>query len=484
MSDFKHQPIGAPEGSSDSSVARACAQLSRWTGLELYGSAPRRVEEFLQTRAAQLGYASQVEYIEFLSAQKPTDPEAQRLINLVTNGLTCFWRDLPQLDALRAVLEESSQAKADAAALKIWCAGCSTGEEAYTVAMMAVEAGVPVEVLGSDINTDSLQQAVAGVFGEWSLRRTRADYRARYFDQVGPARWAVRPELRRMVRFERHNILTPAPRPSDGGGWDIILCRNVMIYFSQSATETVLRLFSAALNPDGYLLLGSSEQLHTGGVIEGVMPFRAARRGGGFVYRLRRTPPGKTVFFSTPERALAEGNPAQTLDLTTLSSLEEITSDVRDDSPAHPAAERLFEMALEHLRAGHHEAAIACCEASASYDPFICENYCLMGYLLHQSGAYSQALSTYRKALFLEPFNWPAALEGGRISLHLGDEMTARRLLRQTLEGVEAGRARSTQMEQLACVMTQAITDEREAREFCARWLARLQPGEPDEFAD
>lgn len=480
MTDSEPQKSAAFRNAKNASVTQACALLSTWTGMELRGSAPRRVEEFLSIRAEHLGYTATMDYVAFLKTQSPTDPEPQQLTNLVTNGLTCFWRDTPQLHALGEVFAKLGKARARTGSkrpINVWCAGCSTGEEAYTVAMIGVDQDVAIHVLGTDINTESLRHAHQGIYGDWSLRRTDTTHQTRYFEQVGDGQWAITESLGECVEFERHNILTDAPSPPGGGKWDVILCRNVLIYFSESATQTVLRLFAERLDPNGYLLLGSSEQLHTGNLSEALVPFRAARQGGGFVYRLRATPPGRTVGFSlrksksthTPQINVPAVSPRY------VSSLEEETSDVGFQRTSEETAEHLLKTAIDHLANERMEAALACCEASASYDPFVPENYCLMAYMLSHEGASSQALATYRKALFLEPLNWIAALETGRIYLRIQDANRARRALRQALEGLHSDHPISPGMTRLAGAMSDAMTDADSAETFCTQYLERLR---------
>lgn len=492
MRNSELQNSAAPDPAQRASVAQACALLSTWTGIELRGSAPRRVGEFLSMRAEHLGYASTMDYVAFLKTQVPTAPEPQQLTNLVTNGLTCFWRDTPQLNALGTVFAELGRARAragDPRPINVWCAGCSTGEEAYTVAMIGVDQGVGIHVLGTDINTESLNHAHCGVYGDWSLRRTDPQHHNRYFERVADGQWAITQSLSERVEFRRHNILSPAPLPPDGAKWDVILCRNVLIYFSERAMQTVMRLFAERIEADGYLLLGSSEQLHTGSLAEELVPFRAARQGGGFVYRLRRTPPGSTVGFSLSKPSATQTPQLHTPAIGTRfpdpysgaftpphsSSLEEVTSDVGFQPSSQEAAEHLLESAIEHLAQGRMEAALACCEASASYDPFVPENYCLMGYMLGREGAFSQALATYRKALFLEPFNWVAALESGRIYMRIQDPTRARRAFRQALEGLRSGQPLSAGMARLGAAMSHAMTDASSAERFAERSMEQLR---------
>ncbi|AWV91268.1 CheR family methyltransferase [Bradymonas sediminis] len=480
MTDFHPKINAASEAPQCPSVLQACSLLSTWTGMELRGSAPRRVEEFLSIRAEHLGYASTLDYVAFLKTQSPTDEEPQQLTNLVTNGLTCFWRDTPQLNALGTVFANLGKARAEAGdhrPITVWCAGCSTGEEAYTVAMIGVDNGVPIQVLGTDINTESLEHAHRGVYGDWSLRRTSPLHHTRYFEHTADGQWAITQSLSDLVEFRRHNILSPPPLPRGGGKWDVILCRNVLIYFSETAIQTVLRLFSEGLNPEGYLLLGSSEQLHTGDMAKELVPFRAARQGGGFVYRLSVTPPGRTVGFALrpPESSPVPKLKSPAMPPKYSTSLEEVTSDIGIQHSSQEAAELLLENAIDHLVDGRMEASLACCEASASYDPFVPETYCLMAYMLGLEGACSQALATYRKTLFLDPMNWVAALESARIYLRIQDPIRAKRALRQALEGLRSEPHLSAGMTRLNRALTQAMTDPESAEAFSKQYLERLR---------
>lgn len=397
-------------------VGVASQLIGEWTGFELNESAPRRIKEFLERRAAILGYPALALYLEDLRTADERDPEPQRLINLVTNGLTAFWRDAPQLEAMRAAIRDGFSTLNRP--VRIWCAGSSTGEEAYTVAMIALEEGIRVEVLGTDINTDFLHHAAIGLYADWSLRRLDEKRKSRFFVR-DDEQWAVRNELLSMVEFQRHNLLSDPPP----GLWDIILCRNVLIYHSTEATQRVVENFAAALAQDGFLMMGSSEQLQDDWNL-----FRTSQHGGGFLYRHANRTPGSTMpvpvlsdeFFAPPE-------------LAPISSLEEETIDVEDDE----AVIRLLRSGIEHQESGHRESALACYEAAAGYDPFVPDTYLLMGIALEASGARAKAAESYQKALFINPYNWLAAFKLAQTHESLGDALRARQAYRQALEGMQ-----------------------------------------------
>lgn len=416
-------------------VLRACALIESWVGVKLNGAAPDRLYEFLERRASTLGFYDPADYVTHAEKLSIDAPEARRLVNLVTNGLTAFWRDAPQLDAVRLAMEQIAQ-KRDTSAhpLAIWCAGCATGEEAYTLSMIAHEAAVPTIILGTDVNSDFLSHARDGHYGEWSLRRLDARRARDYFVHHDGGTFDIAPALRQRVYFRQHNLLEKPPLAPSLHGWDLILCRNVLIYFAEFATRRVIDNFSEVLQTNGYLMLGSSEQL-TSYYPEGhYAPFRATRHGAGFVYRLRATPPGATVhnFPLVIEQDLSY----ETLrDLANGSSSELDEDTVELDQ--REAVQELLESGVQHLMNNNdRDSALACFEAAAGYDPFVPNAYFLIGLLLRDN-ARKHAIDALRKALFLNPLHWLASFELAR--LHEGENEIARARLayRQTLEGLD-----------------------------------------------
>jgi chemotaxis protein methyltransferase CheR len=231
-------------------------------------------------------------YLEILRGEDGDD-ELRRLLPLVTVGKTSFFRDERQFRALDALLPRLlARPRGGGRRLAIWSAGCATGEEPYSIAMSLAEAGAlpeHVEILATDVNPEAVAHAARGAYESRRLREIPDALRARYFD-VEDERPHVRPALRRYIAAIRaHNLVSAVfPRPSDGGGWDIVFCRNVIIYFDTPTTQQVLTLFHGNLVPGGYLFLGYSESLFR--LFEG---FELTEVAGAFVYRrpeVRMTP--------------------------------------------------------------------------------------------------------------------------------------------------------------------------------------------------
>jgi chemotaxis protein methyltransferase CheR len=223
------------------------------------------------------------------------DEELRRLLPLVTVGKTSFFRDERQFRALDALLPSLvARARGGGRRIAIWSAGCATGEEPYSIAMALAEAGAEpehVELLATDVNPEAVAQATRGMYDARRMRDIPERLRERHFDRDGE-RFHVRAALRRYIAAIRpHNLVSAVfPRPTDGG-WDVIFCRNVIIYFDTPTTQGVLTQFHNALAPGGYLFLGYSESLFR--LFEG---FELTEVAEAFLYRrpdagLRITPP-------------------------------------------------------------------------------------------------------------------------------------------------------------------------------------------------
>jgi chemotaxis protein methyltransferase CheR len=217
------------------------------------------------------------------------DEELRRLLPLVTVGKTSFFRDGRQFAALEAVLPGLlARPRAGGRRVAIWSAGCATGEEPYSIAMTAAEAGAgpeQAEILATDVNPEAVAYAARGEYEPRKLRDVPEPLLSRYFDPHDD-RHLVRSSLRNLLTAIRpHNLVSSVfPRPSASGGWDVIFCRNVIIYFDTATTQQVLTQFHEALAPGGYLFLGYSESLFR--LFEG---FELTEVAGAFLYRRSRT---------------------------------------------------------------------------------------------------------------------------------------------------------------------------------------------------
>ncbi len=206
------------------------------------------------------------ELVQHLKARK--NPELERSIaEAMTINETSFFRDSRPFELLRAdLLPKLIEARRIARGLRFWSAACSTGQEAYSLAMLLHEhfpalAGWKIRIEGTDICGEVVERAQAGCFHRIEINRgLPASFVVRYFDHVGED-WTIKPEIRRMCNFRQANLCaTPLPFNRADDRFDLIFLRNVMLYFSQETRKALLVGIHKLLAPDGILFLGSSEQ--------------------------------------------------------------------------------------------------------------------------------------------------------------------------------------------------------------------------------
>jgi len=204
------------------------------------------------------GMASFGEYLDLLETGDAAT--RQEFVNAMTTNLTRFFREAGHFELLAKLLREHRPP----GKLSVWCAGCSTGEEAYTIAITAIEAlgaaASSFRLFATDIDTDVLRKAEAGVYPAEAAQDMEPGRLRRFFLQgtgSNAGKIRVRPEVRQLVRFEQHN-LRGAEWPQ-AGSFHAIFCRNVLIYFDQPSQHEVLERFATCLQPDGLLFAGHSE---------------------------------------------------------------------------------------------------------------------------------------------------------------------------------------------------------------------------------
>jgi chemotaxis protein methyltransferase CheR len=204
------------------------------------------------------------DYYRFIRYDRRAEDELSAIMDVLTVNETYFFREQNQLKAFsEEILEELKTVNRDRRTLRVWSAGCSTGEEPYTIAMLIHEkgnfAGWDIEVHGSDINQRVLQAARQGVYRKNSFRTTEPYYLDRYF--VGEdSSYRIGDAARKYVNFSCLNLLDPY-KSRFLGKMDVIFCRNVLIYFDNASRRRVIENFYDRLVDGGYLLLGHAESL-------------------------------------------------------------------------------------------------------------------------------------------------------------------------------------------------------------------------------
>lgn len=336
-------------------------------------------------------------------------PALTRLIEEMTVKETYFMREPRELCELdwSALLARARGRGSDV--VRVWVSACATGEEAYTFAMLASEAlgsRPPVSILATDISTAALERARAARYSGRSLRNVPAELSGRYFIGDGPVA-TVKESLREIVRFRTHNIVRDPAPPAGEVPFDVVACRNVLIYFDGPTIERVIASLESALHPDGCLILGvadrvSSTAARAAGVAAAGPPVdRRARR------RTLRRPLG---------REPAGDGVAQP----------------RAPTPRRRTEDRI-EDALTAANRGELEAALATIGQLLVRDPLNSDAYLVRGLAELGLGEPRAAMSSLRRALYLDPSFGVAAFQLGRAHELLGDLEAARLAYRRAL---------------------------------------------------
>jgi chemotaxis protein methyltransferase CheR len=221
-------------------------------------------------RMPRVNAADAQSYFALLNGTGTQTAEMRDLLNEITIGETCFFRSQAQLNALQTVILPELmelRGKAGIRRVRIWSAGCSTGEEPYTLAMFLMEEcekegnAWTFEIAATDLNDRSLETAKAGVYGEHALRNTPEHFRNKYFKAVSGDKLQAKEEVKKKITFSRLNL------SHDGGmklmkRMDLIFCCNVLIYFDEASKSKVVKHFYANLQSGGHLFLGHVETLY------------------------------------------------------------------------------------------------------------------------------------------------------------------------------------------------------------------------------
>ena len=248
--------------SADSSSARHLAALLEvHTGQQLAANRMWRVETVLKSMMRERELATLDDLVTRLMSGK--DPAlAEMVVEALLNNETFFYRDHAVFQLLEAGgLEQLRLARAKEKRLRIWSVGCSTGQEAYSLAMIFADAPTKwadwsIDISATDVSAGAIKRAKDGSFSQFEIQRGLPMMKMiRWFEQEGET-WRVKRDLARRIRFKRQSLLEGQPIP---GRFDVILCRNVLLYFSADRRRDSFSRLADAIAPDGYLLLGAGE---------------------------------------------------------------------------------------------------------------------------------------------------------------------------------------------------------------------------------
>jgi len=246
---------------SDSSSRILAGLLEARTGQQLTMSRRWRIETALSALLRERSISTLDELITILVMGK--EPSlSQQVVEALLNNETYFFRDRSPFDLLaRHALPELAQRRSKSKRLRIWSAGCSTGQEVFSLAMLFAEApeqwlGWTIDILGTDVSTQCIDRARAGTYTQFEVQRGLGiNQMIKWFEEC-PDGWRAVEALRKPLRYQVHNLLEPPPHPGD---FDIVLCRNVLLYLSPDKKALAFERLASAMAEDGWLMLGAGE---------------------------------------------------------------------------------------------------------------------------------------------------------------------------------------------------------------------------------
>lgn len=432
------------------------------------------LERGVLNRMRVLKISTYLDYFNYLSRFHESRQELQKLLQFLTVGETYFFRYGAHFEALRTtVIPELIRRKGEKR-LRIWSAGCSTGEEPYSLAMTIMEA-LPdwqewdIKVFATDINNRALNRSRDGVYSARALRVTEQHYLDRYFDRIGES-YLVRDEVKRLVVFSHLNLQTAQFPDRDGelSELDAIFCRNVMIYFSIATTRKIVEKFAATFHPGGYLFLGHAETM-----IQISTSFERISQCGGFYYRQKI---GQEISRKQPAIPVKERNPAGSGTARLLQTRHAPLPPQRpvpppvaavqsvDDEELYRSAQRLFDaedfglaaqLLFKVLRqnpwhlgalvmqgfilanAGHFQDALAVCGDALAVDDLFADAYFLKGLVLEMSDRSMESVGEYQRAILLNMDFVMSHYNLGKLYFRLGRDREGVRELKNSLKLLE-----------------------------------------------
>lgn len=390
---------------------------------------------------------------------KESEREWKELILLLTVGETFFFRDQGQIALLKnRLLPEIIEYKQSLAiankskpSIRIWSAGCSTGEEAYSLAILLNEvigdcSQWKISILGTDINHESIEKAKRGIYGSWSFRMVKPELQKRYFNQCNNY-WEVSLPIRNMVTFCFGNLQDKFPNyTSNIHDMDIIICRNVFIYFDFDTISKIIKKFHNTLRPGGYLITGHTE-IHSqnlSGLQSKVFPESLA-------YQRIESIELKTNSTEIKNKSKAKNVFTQTKSdcesITSQALLQKVETLIRDGNYkiATREAKQVIKQQPDNFDAycitaqnlanlGECEQAAYYCEAAINANSLSVKPYLLLSQIFEEQGSLEKAKNLLKKVIYLAPLSIAAYIELGYIYTKEGDHKKAKKMYNTAYE--------------------------------------------------
>ena len=401
------------------------------------------LRKMVAERVRALNLSSTEQYCQFLGSDADIRRERKELTTLLSTGETYFFRDREQHVLLQdVILPELLERRKAERSLRIWCAACSSGEEAYSLPilldeLMTDQSRWNIFIIGTDINQDFIEKARQGIYTEWSFRGMSDARRQRYFHPHKNT-WVLDGAIRNRVTFRAGDLVADEFPDYASGlyGMDLSLCRNMFIYMEPHIVFRIADKFTETLNEGGILVTGHGELYahHLGKLRTRVFPASIVYQKGATPFAL----PAPVQVFETPHAAPIK--PAAAKPATRKTNAAEASPPAVVATGKETAVTEM-EMAWQYANQGQRDKAAKFCSEIVAKNPLIAEAHYLLALLAQERGEFTEVKSLLKKVIYLDPSFIAAYLDLGDLYAREGDDAragkmraTARDLL-QTLPG-------------------------------------------------
>lgn len=403
-------------------------ELRKRTGIREISLEDDKLVSFLRARISQQKLRTAHDYIHFLNSDSTAAGDEMRLlVGLISNTESFFFRDHGQMDLLRnRILPELIACKQPGERLRVLSAACSTGEELYSVCIMlhelAPKSEVVFDLIGVDINQEALKKAEEGLYSPWSFRGVPNTIMEKYFT-MERGKLRLSKEIRQMASFRYYNLVEGVaafPAAARNEKFDLIICRNVFIYFDDEAIQKSVTGLLALLREGGYLLTGHSElanrhfpDLHTVHFPESFI----GRKTDG-----KPPKPKQTQVIQEVKPAVEP--PATKARRTPITRIRLEPETVAPEMPGIPGTSdtiSLLNQARLEADTGNTGNAKMICDQVIEKEPFNHLAYFTLGQIANEEGEIEEAIILFNKVIYLESRFYPAYLELATIQSYLGN---------------------------------------------------------------
>jgi len=448
-----------------------CELFERRLGHVLSERGAQELTESLHRLTKSCGFETTGQYLALLRTLPLDAPMVQALLQTVTNNETYFFRDLSSVASLKAhILPSMIERALETRTLRVWSAGCSTGEELYTISILLREL-IPdidywnIALIGTDIDAAAIARARRGHYKQWSLRVTPDEERKLYFDSIDNGTFVLRRRFTRGASFSLHNLADPGQAAPSPGKFDLILCRNVTIYMHAEARAVLAQKLTLALAAGGVWVSGPSDPVPAHGfttrVLPGllehvVLPEPAVKPPVATEPQVRSSVSSSVDQQPTWRPPAGWGTGARTQATALLHTLVPKAQPPRIEPPAQqfePVAALAAARSLADK--GDSQRALEVIGKVIEENPLEPEAYLLRALLFESAGSFHEACTDLRRVTYLDPSHGEAYLRLGLLLARTRQPEAAVKALRNALvlgygdETLEAGDLRRTAALQL-----------------------------------